>query len=50
MVWHILAIVFGALAAGGAYFCPSPWSGVVLGVLVVVFASLALERFRKARK
>jgi len=46
MIWHICAIVFGALAAISAV-CPSLWSDVVLGVLVVIFASLALRSFRE---
>ena len=47
MVWHILTIVFGALAAISAV-CPQPCSEIVLGMLVVIFASLALRSFRKA--
>ena len=46
MIWHILAIVFGALAAISA-ICPAPCSDVMLGVLVVIFASLALRSFRE---
>jgi len=46
MIWHILAIVFGVLVAISAV-CPAPCSDIVLGVLVVVFASLALRSFRK---
>jgi len=49
MIWHILAIVFGALVAISA-ICPSPWSDVVLGVLVVIFGVLALSKFREAKK
>ena len=49
MVWHILAIVFGALAAISA-ICPEPCSEIVFGVLVVIFASLALRNFRKIRQ
>jgi len=49
MVWHILTIVFGALAAVSA-ICPSPCSEVVLGILVVIFGFLALRSFRKIRQ
>ena len=49
MVWHILAIVFGALGALSV-LCPSPCSKVLCGVLVVIFASLALRVFRKVRQ
>ena len=49
MIWHILAIVFGALAAISA-ICPAPCSEVVLGILVVIFASIALRSFRKIRQ
>ena len=48
MVWHILAIVFGALTIA-AFPCPSPCSNIVLGILVVIFASLALRSFRKMK-
>jgi hypothetical protein len=48
MVWHILAIVFGALGALSA-ICPAPCSDVTMGVLVVIFASLALRSFKKAK-
>jgi hypothetical protein len=47
MIWHILTIVFGILVAVSA-ICPSPWSDVVLGVLVAVFGGLALMSFRKS--
>jgi len=46
MTWHILAIVCGVLVAISA-MCPSPYSDIVLGALVVIFASLALRSFRK---
>ena len=46
MVWHILTIVFGVLVAISA-ICPSLYSDVVLGILVVIFASLALRSFKK---
>jgi len=48
MIWHILTMVFGALAALSA-ICPSPWSQVVLGILVIIFAGLALKSFREAK-
>jgi len=48
MIWHILAIVFGALGAVSA-LCPAPCSKILCGVLVVIFASLALRSFRKAQ-
>jgi len=47
MIWHILAIVFGVLTAASVP-CTFPWSRLVLGLLVVIFASLALRSFRKA--
>lgn len=46
MVWHILTIVFGALAAISA-ICPAACSDVVLGGLVVIFGFLALRRFQQ---
>jgi succinate-acetate transporter protein len=49
MIWHILAIIFGALAALST-ICPTWYSEVVFGVLVVIFASLALRSFREAKR
>ncbi len=46
MVWHISAIVCGILVAIPAGHS-TVWSDIVLGVLVVIFASLALRSFRK---
>lgn len=49
MAWHICAIVCGVLIAIPAS-APAPYVDIVMGVLVVIFASLALRAFRKARK
>ena len=46
MIWHILVIVLGALMAISAV-CPSWGPHVLFGVLVIVFGTLALMRFRK---
>ena len=46
MVWYILAIICGILVAIPAGHS-TVWSNIVLGVLVVIFVSLALIKFRK---
>jgi len=46
MIWHILAIVCGVLVATPAGHS-TLWSNILMGVLVVIFASLALRSFRK---
>ena len=48
MVWYICTIVCGVLIAIPAN-APAPYSNVVLGILVIIFASLALRSFRKVR-
>ncbi len=49
MFWHILTIVFGALAAIAA-ICPAWIAHVFFGVLVVIFGLLALMSFLKVKK
>lgn len=49
MIWHILTIICGALAAASA-ICTSWMSDVFFGVLVVIFGLLALLSFIKAQK
>ena len=49
MIWHILTIVFGALAAISA-ICPAPCSDYTLGGLVVISGLLALRSYMQARE
>ena len=48
MIWHILAIICGVLTIVAAV-CPAWCSNVTFGVLVVIFASLALKKFMNAK-
>ena len=48
MIWHILTIVFGGLVAISA-ICPARCSDIIFGLLVVLFAFLALRSFRQAK-
>jgi hypothetical protein len=48
MIWHILVIICGVLVVI-AGLCPSGWSDVVFGVLVVLFGALALGKYAKER-
>lgn len=49
MIWHILTVVCGALAAVAAIW-PYWISNIALGGLVVVFGFLALRSFRGGKK
>jgi len=46
MIWHILTIICGVLVATPAVHS-TLWSNILMGVLVVIFASLALRSYRR---
>jgi len=49
MIWHYLTIICGALTIAAAV-CPAWCSNVTFGILVIIFASLALRSFKKAKR
>jgi hypothetical protein len=48
MIWHILVIICGVVVVI-AGLCPSGWSDVVFGMLVVLFGAFALGKYAKER-
>ena len=40
-IWGVVEVILGVLVAA-AFMCPSEWSNIVLGILVLIFGALTL--------
>jgi hypothetical protein len=40
----IIEIILGALMIGASYLCPSPYSGLTLGAVVLIFGIVLLAK------